>query len=130
MKSKNGAFYVLPGGGQQRYELMPDALNRECLEEINCEVVVGRLLYIREYLSDNHEFADEDNGAHQIDFMFECHLKGDNEPEKGCIADPYQTGVAWLEISKLLEYRFYPLSIRKIIMDADYQRPIYLGDIN
>ncbi|MDP8220464.1 MAG: NUDIX domain-containing protein [Candidatus Stygibacter frigidus] len=127
----NGEFYVLPGGGQQLYELMRDALMRECREEINCEVEVGRLLYIREYLADNHEFAETDNGAHQIDFMFECKLKEGSIPQNGTEPDPWQESVEWLEISRLMEYKFYPQKLRKILMeDKNHDGKIYLGDIN
>jgi 8-oxo-dGTP diphosphatase len=129
-EDKDGIFYMLPGGGQQLYELMPDALNRECQEEINCEVEIGKLLYIREYLSDNHEFAEEDNGAHQIDFMFQCSLKNGCIPHIGCKPDPYQTGVEWLDISRLMEYRFYPMKLREFIMDHSKTEYIYMGDIN
>ena len=130
-KDHNGVFYVLPGGGQQLYEIMPKALERECREEINCEVEVGRLLYIREYLADNHEFAETDNGAHQIDFMFECKLKEGSIPQNGTKPDPWQVEVVWLEISKLMEYKLYPRTLRKFLMENnDPKCKIYLGDIN
>ena len=129
-EDKNGVFYMLPGGGQQLYELMPDALKRECQEEISCDVVVGKLLYIREYLSDNHEFALEDNGAHQIDFMYECKLKEGSAPKIGSVPDPYQTGVEWLDVSRLMEYRFYPMTLREILMGNPKTECIYLGDVN
>jgi len=130
-QDQNGIFYMLPGGGQQLYELMLEALERECREEIDCEIEVGRLLYIREYLADNHEFAAEDNGAHQIDFMFECKLKEGSIPQNGIEPDPWQIGVVWLELSRLMEYRLYPQALRKILMkDKDHKGKIYLGDIN
>ncbi|MCF7912845.1 MAG: NUDIX domain-containing protein [Candidatus Cloacimonetes bacterium] len=129
-EDKNGVFYMLPGGGQQLYELMPEALARECREEINCEVVVGKLLFIREYRSDNHEFAEEDDSVHQIDFMFRCSLKKGSVPGIGSLPDPYQTGVEWLDISRLMEYRFYPLTLREYIMDKSKTDYIYMGDIN
>lgn len=122
---------MLPGGGQQLYELMPEALQRECREEIDCEVKVGRLLYIREYLADNHEFAETDNGAHQIDFMFECKLKEGSIPQNGTEPDPWQESVVWLEISQLMEYKLYPRTLRKFLMENnDPKCKIYLGDIN
>ena len=36
-----GDFYLLPGGGQRPGETMIQALQRECREEINCQVEVG-----------------------------------------------------------------------------------------
>ena len=51
-------YAVLPGGGQHKGETLPEALRRECLEEINADVEVGDLLFVRDYISDHHEFAE------------------------------------------------------------------------
>ena len=40
---------------------MLQALQRECREEINCQVEVGDILYIREYIGRNHEFSAVDS---------------------------------------------------------------------
>ena len=50
-------WYSLPGGGQNRGETLTEALRRECREEIGCDVVVGPLLFVRDYIARNHEFA-------------------------------------------------------------------------
>ncbi|MDP8232903.1 MAG: NUDIX domain-containing protein [Candidatus Zophobacter franzmannii] len=125
-----GEFYLLPGGGQDKGELMPDTLKRECLEEIGCDVDPGRLLYIREYLADNHEFAEFDKGVHQIEFMFECSLVEGSIPKNGPEMDPYQIGIEWLSLDDLMNHRLYPQTLRAIIIDRMYEGPIYLGDIN
>ncbi len=129
-KDHLGIFYLLPGGGQEHYETMPETLRRECREEINCEVVPGKLLYIREYLSDNHEFAEFDNHVHQIEFMFEASLVDGCMPEVGEHKDPYQTGVEWIDIDSLPNVRLYPKTLKGIIRDKSYNGPIYLGDVN
>ncbi len=125
-----GTFYLLPGGGQEKYELMPDALKRECIEEVGVDVEPGRLMFIREYLSDNHEFAEYDNHVHQIEFMFETTIIGDAEPTMGEHGDPYQVGIEWLELDNLMDYRLYPQTLRDKLMNSKYDGPIYLGDIN
>ena len=62
-----GEWYCLPGGGQAHGETLADALQRECLEEIGCHVVVGRLLFVRDYIAVHHEFVEQDSGAHQVE---------------------------------------------------------------
>lgn len=39
---KKGRYYKLPGGGVEQGEDLSSALKRECLEEIGCNVAVGR----------------------------------------------------------------------------------------
>ena len=70
-KSDTSAGYsVLPGGGQHKGETLPEALIRECAEEIGAPVTVGKLLFIREYRSDRHEFANLRPKVHQVEFCF------------------------------------------------------------
>jgi 8-oxo-dGTP diphosphatase len=55
---------------------MVQALQRECREEINCQVEVGDILYIREYIGRNREFAAKDGEVHQIEYMFLREIAG------------------------------------------------------
>jgi 8-oxo-dGTP diphosphatase len=94
-----GEWFMLPGGGQEHGETIPAALNRECLEEIGSEVIVGPLRFIRDYIAKHHEFDTSDGGAHQVELMFECKLT--SAPGPGTIPDAMQTGIEWLELSTL-----------------------------
>lgn len=71
---ENGYWYTLPGGGQGFGETLTDAVLRECKEELGTEVAVGDLMFVREYIGANHEFAAVDFDQHQVDFMFECFI--------------------------------------------------------
>ena len=74
---EHGLYSILPGGGQEKGETLHAALRRECREEISAEVVIGELRFVREYISNNHEFAHEEPDMHQVEFMFACALVPD-----------------------------------------------------
>jgi len=128
----DGDWYVLPGGGQERMETLHEAVKRECLEELGVLVNVHELLFIREYLSINHEFANFEADVHQIEFMFRCSLPDGVEPGLGALPDTSQIGVAWLPLETLSAHRLYP---RTLSAYASYfagrgGAPVYLGDVN
>lgn len=125
-------WYALPGGGQERYETLVEAVVRECREEIGVLVEVHELLFIREYLSMNHEFANYEADAHQVEFMFRCTLPVGVEPALGALPDTAQIGVAWLPLDQLNDYRLYPLTLRAYAPHFGGRdgAPVYLGDVN
>lgn len=126
-----GNYYLLPGGGQGFGETLQQALIRECKEEVNVDVKVGELKFVRDYIATHHEFAFIENDVHQVEFMFVCELAGDADIGVGTIPDADQIGVEWLEIDELMEYRLYPMAIREKIMNLEKEeQPVYLGDIN
>lgn len=131
LRDESGPWFQLPGGGQVPGETLCQALIRECLEEVNALIHVGDLRYVREYIGDHHEFATEDEGFHQVDFMFACEILNPREIKPGHDPDHGQLGVRWLDIERLGEYRLYPLSLRDKLKDpAKPGTPVYLGDVN
>jgi ADP-ribose pyrophosphatase YjhB (NUDIX family) len=124
-------WYLLPGGGQSHGETLVEALKRECVEEASIEIEVGDIVFVRDYISMNHEFAEEENGAHQVEFMFQCSIKGNKQPVTGTDADKWQTGVEWLPLNRLHEYSLYPSQLKRIISQGiPLDHTVYLGDIN
>ncbi len=84
--------YLLPGGGQKFEETLKEACRRECLEETGAEVEVGELLWMREYISKNHEFAHEKR-VHALNFYFRCRLLSPINAANASEPDPVQIGV-------------------------------------
>jgi 8-oxo-dGTP pyrophosphatase MutT (NUDIX family) len=127
-----GPWYLLPGGGQHHGEDLHEALKRECREEISCDITIGPLRFIREYIGAHHEFRDQDSHRHQIEFMFECQLNDGQEPCLGHEPDCDQVGIEWLPLARLAEYRLYPSGLRTLLRDGleEARGPVYLGDCN
>jgi len=125
-----GDWYMLPGGGQSHGETIEQALQRECLEEVGTGVVMGRLLFVRDYIAAHHEFAKTDGEAHQIELMFKCKLPRGATPGMGENPDSYQDGVAWLPLATLAQYRLYPSPLRTLLAKPLPKGTVYLGDVN
>ncbi|MBP2241547.1 ADP-ribose pyrophosphatase YjhB (NUDIX family) [Cytobacillus eiseniae] len=132
-QDKEGYYFILPGGGQEHGENLHETLKRECIEEINADVEIGDLLFIREYIGKNHEHFAFDSAIHQTEYMFLCKvIEGSKEIGNGTVPDDGQIGVEWLPLSELLNFRVYPQSMREYLLDyiAGKQTPVYLGDVN
>ena len=109
-----GAFYYdMPGGGQNQYESLEDAVKRECLEETGYTVKVERLAAIYEEISMNEEFrAVWGDYAHKVHFLFVCHL--DDVPAKPLAdADYDMLEPVWIDIADVTaDFPLHPQIIR------------------
>jgi 8-oxo-dGTP diphosphatase len=122
-----GSYYVVPGGGQEPGELLPDTLVRECLEELGAKVEVGRLRFVQEYVGDNHLFKDLHGKMHFVNLYFGCRLL---EPALTHPLSPDigQVGLEWLEISRLGEAAFFPRVLAGRLGRDEDAATVYLGD--
>ena len=81
-RDDSGDICSFPGGGQEPGETLVEAVRREVREEVGREVEVGELLFVREYIGRNHEFAATDAGVHVVDHVFRCTLLPERSPNR------------------------------------------------
>lgn len=107
LKDQDDIYYLLPGGGQEPGEILPETVKRECLEETGIEVEVGELILLREYFLDK--------GVHGVEFMFSCKFIG----ERSGILQPddNQIGIEWIPIQELKKLPLYPTALRESIIN-------------
>ena len=131
IQENGGTYYILPGGGQEHGENLHQALIRECKEELGADIEIGDLIFVREYIGENHELAAYHAHAHQIEFMFLCDVHQDTF-DNGSNPDKNQTGTEWLPINDLLQYKLYPQALRSHLISYfnSGKATTYLGDIN
>lgn len=132
-RGDDGTFHVLPGGKQQFGETLTTALQRECREELDINVSVGKLVFIREYIGRKHEFAKKHHNLHKVEFFFICSREPGPEPGWGIIPDETQEGFIWLPLESLNTISFYPKELVKWLHDLHYDEHDhcrYLGDLN
>ncbi len=114
-------WYIMPGGGQDAEELLPDAVCREVAEEIGVRVEVKDLVFVIEGLYGEN--------FHRVDLVFLCEYKG--IIENAIIqSDTNQIGYDWIDIKTLNTSPLYPSKLRRQIMNLyegkEYR--VYLGN--
>ena len=121
LEDKDGVWYILPGGGQETEELLPEAACREAAEELGLRVEAKELVFVIEGL--------HGEPFHRVDLVFLCEDHGDIE-NAVLHSDTNQVGVDWLDISALNTAPLYPSKLRRQIMNLYEGKPhkVYLGN--
>ena len=124
----NGEYYALPGGGQNLYETLEEAIVRECLEETGYRVVPKRFAALYEEIFEIPFLREKFPGyAHRVYHLFACELTG-GAPGAPTETDVMQTGVEWIELSKLDAADLLPRNIGENIREILRSPvPLYLG---
>jgi len=126
--SYNGIYYSLPGGGQNQYETMEQALIRECLEETGHKVRIERFAALCEEISMSEEYREMyPYYSHKIYHIFLCGIEQENAEEPTEL-DSEQTGSEWIGFQELSGIKLLPTLLGKNIKSIlGMDMPFYLG---
>lgn len=121
IKSGGEEWYIMPGGGQQAGETLPEAVRREVAEEPGLTVEPPELAFVAE--------GTQGEKSHRVDLVFLCAYIGEI-PGAVLHPDTNQTGVNWLDIENLLAEPLYPSRLRRPIINLSHNllHKTYLGD--
>ncbi len=90
-------YYKLPGGGIEKEENIVEALKRECLEEIGCNVEV------KNEIGEILEYRDQ-HSLKQVSYCYVANVvgpKGEPHFEQGEIDEGFQ--IVWVSLDKAVE---------------------------
>lgn len=123
IRDEGEEWFIMPGGGMDSEELLPEAVEREIAEELGMRVKCGELLFVIEGLHGER--------FHRVDMVFECEYLGDIE-NAALHGDTNQVGAEWLDIDGLNLKPLYPSKLRRQIMNHYENKPhmTYLGNEN
>ena len=131
IRTEEGEFMVLPGGGQNHGETLMQTVVREVREELGLTITVTGLAYVREYVGKNHAMHRMHGHFHQVETVFHCQCKDFSVLGTGREQDRRQVGFLWLPLHKLPEYPLSPPGLREIIKNSKESGvAVYLGDVH
>lgn len=105
-------FWVTPGGGAEKEDSNPvQALQRECLEEINAKIEVGKFIWRRNFKGYIELFylakiiSDRVGKGNGPEYTQPDKYSGTHEPK-------------WIKIEQLKNILFYPEKLKEMILHA------------
>jgi ADP-ribose pyrophosphatase YjhB (NUDIX family) len=125
-----GDYFTLPGGGQNQYETMEEAIVRECLEETGHTVIPIAFVALYEEIY-THESDRQKNPdyAHKILHIYRCSLAKE-VPVIPSEQDSGQVDCAWLDLNDVFAINLLPICVRENIYHLIHaSSPLYLGTL-
>lgn len=128
--TEHGNFYFYTGGHLEFGETLPEACERETMEETGAKFTFRKILYIRDFIyPEENEHSVEFYILGDIDKYEE--LEGLVDPES--IKKGWKSWQSWIDIEKLKDTNVKPKSLTEMLI-ADYKNGFafetkYLGKI-
>jgi 8-oxo-dGTP diphosphatase len=127
-RPETGEYFTLPGGGQNQYETMEEAIIRECLEETGYTVIPEALVAVYEEINTNEDFRKKyPDYSHKIFYIFKCSLvsHASRAPSE---QDTCQLGSVWVDINDIPAIKLFPIRVHdhfeRLIQT---ETPLFLG---
>lgn len=113
----HGNYYSLPGGGQDTYETLQEAIVRECREETGYNVVPVRFSALYEEICDNPKTRElYPDYIHKMYHIFICKLKNE-ETVSPTEIDVMQLESEWININDLNKIHILPEFLNDNILE-------------
>ena len=113
----NGDYDSLPGGGQEQYETMFEAIRRECREETGYEVEPLRFCaLLEEICEDPHIREMYPQYAHKMLHIFVCRLAS-SERTAPTEKDEWQVGEEWVAPQDVIGRNLLPTAVRERFLE-------------
>ncbi|QHQ62971.1 NUDIX domain-containing protein [Anaerocolumna sedimenticola] len=124
----NEVYFDLPGGGQNQFETMEDAVIREVLEETGYKVKIVRFIALAEEINDNDELREKYfDYSHRILHIFLVQLISEKAVDI-TERDWQQVESLWMSLDEIDKVAFRPRQLTGRITDLIcLNHPQYLG---
>ncbi|MEG0985677.1 MAG: NUDIX domain-containing protein [Clostridia bacterium] len=119
-RSRYGAYYALPGGGQKVGETLEEAIRRELLEETGVSVMPQRMAGVYEQVTQRRDGVPD----HKVYFFFLCALTN-AENKKPTERDAYQLYSEWVDLGEAAVGRLFPRTVRDNLLRMIYGDTTY-----
>ena len=128
MDDQGNIYFDLPGGGQNQFETMEEAVIREVMEETGYDVRIVRFVALAEEICDDMELRSKAlDYSHRILHVFLVNLENEVRHEIKEM-DWQQQGSVWVSLEEADSLHFQPCQLNGKISDLVLDKyPLYLG---